>query len=129
MRCCDICQQSWSLAYCGQHRQQRQPRPMLPASARVPCAAPASLDHIYQGLLAALPLSPCPSPGPAAAWLGGQRDPPSTLWHIASERACGARHEDGRTGGGPTSALTFLAFMWQSATVGAGGAAPGPQAC
>jgi hypothetical protein len=58
MRCCDICQQSWSLAYCGQHRQQRQPRPMLPASARVPCAAPASLDHIYQGLLAALPLSP-----------------------------------------------------------------------
>jgi hypothetical protein len=58
MRWCTICHQSWSFAYCGQHPEQRQPRPLLPASARVPCAAPATLDYIYQGLLATLPLSP-----------------------------------------------------------------------
>lgn len=58
MRWCDVCQQPWSFAYCGQHREQRQPRPALPVSSHVPCAAPATLDHVYRELLAALPLSP-----------------------------------------------------------------------
>src|SRR5262249_9885494 len=57
MRWCDICQQPWSFAYCGRHGDQRQPQATLSASARVPCAAPVTLNHIYQGLLAALPLS------------------------------------------------------------------------
>src|SRR5438105_2929 len=58
MRWCDICQQPWSFAYCGQHQEQRQPQPVPSASAHVPCAAPELLDNIYQGLLAASPLSP-----------------------------------------------------------------------
>jgi uncharacterized protein DUF3854 len=58
MRWCDNCQQPWSFAYCGHHRPQRQAQPTPPASARVSCAMPATLDNIYQGLLAALPLSP-----------------------------------------------------------------------
>jgi DNA primase len=58
MRWCPICEKPCSFAYCGQHREQRQPQATLSASARVPCAAPATLGTIYQGLLAALPLSP-----------------------------------------------------------------------
>jgi DNA primase len=57
MRRCTICHQPWLFAYCGQHREQRQPRPLRPASARVPCAAPATLDVVYCALLAALPLA------------------------------------------------------------------------
>jgi hypothetical protein len=58
MRWCDICQQPWSFAYCGHHRTQRQAPPTPPASARVSCAVPATLDHVYRELLAALPLTP-----------------------------------------------------------------------
>src|SRR5262245_38873767 len=58
MRWCDICQQPWVLAYCGHHRTQRQAQPTPSASARVSCAVPATLDHVYRELLAALPLSP-----------------------------------------------------------------------
>jgi uncharacterized protein DUF3854 len=58
MRWCDICQQPWSFAYCGHHRTQRQAQPTPPASARVACALPATLDCVYRGLLTALPLSP-----------------------------------------------------------------------
>lgn len=57
MHWCTICERPWTLAYCGQHREQRQPRPAFPVSAHVPCAAPATLNHVYQGLLTALPLS------------------------------------------------------------------------
>jgi DNA primase len=57
MRWCDICQQPWSFAYCGHHRTPHQAQPTPPASARVSCAVPATLDHVYQGLLTALPLS------------------------------------------------------------------------
>jgi uncharacterized protein DUF3854 len=58
MRQCDICQQPWSFAYCGHHRTPRQAPLTPPASARVSCAVPATLDCVYQGLLTALPLSP-----------------------------------------------------------------------
>ena len=56
MRWCDICQRSWSFAYCGHPSAHRQP-PLLTSSS-VPCATPAILDRVYRELLAALPLLP-----------------------------------------------------------------------
>src|SRR5262245_6130820 len=58
MRWCDLCHRSWTFAYCGQHPHTRQPGPARPTLAHVPCAAPATLDHVYRALLAALPLAP-----------------------------------------------------------------------
>ena len=96
MRWCAICQQPWSFAYCGQHREQRQPQATLSASARVSVCGACDPRTMSTGGSLPLAAVPCPSSGLAAAWPGGQRDPPSAIPHVASARACGTRQADGR---------------------------------